>query len=299
MKNLSIDMGSSAFKVVGNGKSIYYPAVVGTKTTENNREVKIGYDALPMVIFPTTKIVWPVLKGIIEGDTEELKILIDHGVKEIFGSDVDKREIRLATGLPLVAYDRRHKVKEILNGMGFGEVKLFRQNSGALTFAGKKTGIVVSLGHGTTEIMAFYEQEFVDGVSLKKAIDTVLDVLGPNQFIKHDKVKEMASKYSNKIPDYVDDIVNSIKKIKNGLNTQELEGEIPIIFTGGGNVVPEVLEMFKTKLGQTIIIPDSDESALFGIARGMLTMIEGSEPEATTTTTTTTTSETEKPIQSS
>jgi|APSaa5957512535_1039671.scaffolds.fasta_scaffold07422_4 actin-like ATPase involved in cell morphogenesis len=272
MINIGIDVGTSHIKVFSadadeptNGKFMF-PSVYATRKNDSGEKIEsVGNLALKMNIHKNTKLVWPVIKGSIEGSEEEAEALIRAAISKVAGN-TPYDQINVGLGLPLRAVDDGAVLEEILvKNIGVNSVGIWNQTQGTLSDQGVDTAIVVSMGHGTTEIMAYYELTKIDGVSLKKAADTILDSLGGNKFLKHDYIEEHKADIKDQVEMLVDEVVNQLRKIKDGIQDEEID-TMPILITGGGTQIPGVKEQLEKKMPYAFKIV---KEPVYSIAKGL------------------------------
>ena len=272
--NIGIDIGTSWIKVYSadaektENAQFAFPSVYASRWGEDGKTLTeaIGTDALKLNIKKNTKLVWPVIKGSIKGSEAEAKILIKAAIQKVAGdTKIKMSDINVGVGLPLKAQGDSKMMFEMLKSMGVGKVGVWNQTQGTLSDLNIETGIVISLGHGTTEIMAYHEYEQIDGVSLIKASDRILEQLGGNKFLKHDYIAQHAAEIKPAVEDFIAEVVNNVRKLKDGIQDDEIE-EMPIIITGGGVNIPGVQEQLKAKMPYKYQIA---KDAIFSIARGL------------------------------
>lgn len=289
--SIGIDVGTSTTKVVAdNGIKFTFGSVVAKKRLKNGSvEYTVGKEALAKNIFKDTKIIWPVIKGRFVDNPEEASILIKYAINTVFEKlkiDESKRDyskVNIALGVPYKALTDAEAIKEILKkNIGVGNIKVYFQALGTLEAEGKGTGMVVSLGQGTTEILVFYNGQIVIGESLKDALDEVLSILGPNKFLNHKYVQSNIIKFASKLEDYLDVVCNRTMEIKEGLQDDEID-EMPLYFMGGAVMLAPTKAHIERKISVPAIISDDiarNAVGLYNLAQKQIQVVSNQTPES-------------------
>lgn len=102
-----------------------------------------------------------------------------------------------------------------------------KPKSGTLVYEGKHTGIVISIGQGTTEVVYYKNRKPVDGTSLGKATDFLLQ--GNDKFAYLNPEGKILNQRVLALSDVIADELNVV--------TSQLPTTPDVILSGGGVMI--------------------------------------------------------------
>ncbi len=288
---VGLDIGTNLTKATKDGsKVIVFPSLVvyGEKKDWSlkggTKRVYIGEEA--MVVSQTMENV-EVLRPLHEGRVmhQSYTEIAKYAVQKLNGS-VDV----IATGLPVKSSKKeREVVKESLRRALNCEVILLPQPVGSLVYMGKKTGVCVDIGFGTTDIVVLFDMEYLKGDTMLVGVDDIygsLELFIRNEFGISITPEEMAKllledveigrirggrrivvrredvmkSYEEIVRGWIDRVASRVKMLLEGLSTSIVEN---LILTGGGSLLPLVYEEFKKEFEEiaNVVRPDDPITA--------------------------------------
>ena len=120
----------------------------------------------------------------------------------------------------------------------------------------------MSIGQGTTEIVAFVNNKAIRGISVHHAVGYIDSRLGSEMGYLDDTIYDNP-KTAQLVSMLADVLLNKLNMIR-----QDLE-KLPVIVSGGGILVPGMQEAIRARLGNIIIPQDpvmSNAQGLYKIA---------------------------------
>ena len=179
---VGLDVGTGFTKIIGGGKRAFFPSLVGKAYGGVARMADMdvegggrgmvegaGTEAVRIGGARNGILVRPVKHGR-PYDGRGYALLAREALKQI---DVEPPDAVICAGITYDARDQRDAVWRILRGIGPHRCVVIPQAVGTLVSCGRREGMVINIGHGTTEIMNI-RSGGVDGVSLEKAADFVV-----------------------------------------------------------------------------------------------------------------------------
>ena len=269
MKTIALDFGTSTLKVFSKEieeEKFNFPSVFATRLNREGVRVNAyGEDALKLNKFPNTRMTWPVSKGSTDGQegpaSELIRIALE---RAIHGKNFSNLHVVLA--LPFRADETEaDKLTKMLDKLGVRVKSVWYQAHGIMCDAKISTGIIVSIGQGTTEIMSILDNEIISEDSLTKGADHILGILGKEKFLDHEYIKENRKDIEIEVSGFADEIASIIRKLRDDINTDEVE----IVISGGGMLIPGMEEELRKRLAPKkykFMVPDDP---LYSTARGM------------------------------
>ncbi|NHI02323.1 hypothetical protein DYY67_2005 [Candidatus Nitrosotalea sp. TS] len=279
---IAIDAGTGFVKCVSAHMRASFPSICGIRrlnSWESSKErtaESVGYEAAKMAIYPDAVLVRAVLEGRMVQEKAFVAV-IKQAVREL-GCERELGSLLIVMGLPYGAsLQKGHLEKIIERSLKPRKVLVIPQSIGTLLSEDARTGIVLSIGQGTTELVLFEDLKPVAGVSIPQACDYLYD--GELDYIEHEK---------NKIDKKRIDALAAILANRLAVFKTRLDRQYEIYVSGGGALiaglyeslqqkVPDRLRIAKDpvfsnaaglyKLGQLISSPSSSTEGQQGIFR--------------------------------
>ncbi|HYL67002.1 MAG TPA: hypothetical protein VEU72_07605 [Nitrosopumilaceae archaeon] len=271
MISIGLDIGTAFVKCVSDTKKIKFPSLYAYKLVhEWDKKGKlvegVGEEAVKLSQDPDTILIKPVMLGRPVHE-EAFAKLVRHAVvlssekRDAIGSKPD--DMAFAIGLPYDAAAHRGTIQKMI-------ARLYRPKAcdvvpqvlGTLVDAEKSSGIVMSIGQGTTEIVAFVNNKAIRGISVHHAVGYISSRLGSEMAYLDDTIYS-SPKTGQLVAMLADSLLNKLHMIR-----QDLE-KLPVIVSGGGILVPGMQEAVMAKLGDMTVPQDpvmSNAQGLYKIA---------------------------------
>lgn len=276
MLKIGLDIGTGFVKCVSDYGSIRFPSLYAKRTHGNwtNKVTEaVGNDALQMLHTMGTSAVRPIIKGKPDPRySKQVELLIQESIRLTYknvGRQVNTDEkISMVVGLPYHAFDNRdHIVRLIKKTHDIEKCAVVAQAAGTLADLRRSSGIVVSIGQGTTEMIVIDNFEVIDGESSSWASDFVTKKIGKFAHLdvaKLSKQQDTCRKYTKTL---ADNLAREICEISENYNNR-----YDIALSGGGLLLPGVKEDMCSKLEKfKLLIPDdpvmSNARGLYKFAR--------------------------------
>lgn len=242
MMRLGLDIGTGFVKGVCDHGSFLFPSICvrrnGGDWTNKTIE-KVGDEAARIVDTSGVTAIRPIHRGKPDAKYQkQVELLIQEAVRQAYKLN-DKKpnpedKLRIIVGLPYHAFkDRDYILRIIKKTLPVEYCSVIAQATGTMVDLGKKNGIVVSIGQGTTEIVAMEDFEIVDGESSPWASDFVTKKIGKFAHLNTLKVldhSDTCRKYSKIL---ADNLAKEITEMSANHNNQH-----EIILSGGGMKLP-------------------------------------------------------------
>ena len=284
MKTIALDFGTSTLKVFSKDTvetKFSFPSVYSTRINKDGETVKAyGMEAIKLNKFPNTRMVWPISKGSIGGQERVAEHLIRIALERATGSkNFSDLHVLLALPFKATGSEEATKLMALLNKMDVGECSIWYQAHGIMRDSGIRTGIIVSIGQGTTEVMSMLDDEIISEESLTKGADHILSILGKEKFLDHQYIAANKDKIAKEVAGFADEIASTIRKLRDDINTED----VPIVISGGGIMIPGMHDELKKILGDSqykFTVPDDP---LYSTARGLYSSVKDAEIPKTET----------------
>ena len=256
---VGLDIGSGFTKVCGNGKTAMFPSLVaracrgGVRRMADMDVVKddsggmieevVGQDALRVGRSRNGVMVRPIKHGK-PYDSRGYALLAAWALKEI---GVDPKNAVICAGITYEAQDQRNSVKRILKGLKPHLCAVVPQALGTLVSCGRSEGMVINIGHGTTEIINV-RSGGVDGVSIDKASDFVFSQVSRRSdkgaYVEYERI--------------LGDNAPAVKRLVSLLSSHIADEAVrmghaeAVVLAGGGSLIPGMAEALGAALGREI-----------------------------------------------
>src|SRR5487761_1445743 len=258
---IAIDAGTGFVKCVSAHMRVCFPSVFGTRRMTRWEDPKegtveaVGYEAVKMSIYPDTVLVRAVLEGKIAEEKAFVSI-IREAVREL-GCERDIGSLLIVMGLPYGAALQKQQLEKLVErSLRPRKVLVIPQSIGTLLAEDARTGIVLSIGHGTTELVLFENLKPVTGISIPQACDYLYD---DDDLAYLDYKKNVVDK--KKIDALTTILANKLASFKTRLNKQ-----YEIYVSGGGVLVAGLCESLQGKISDSLrIVKDPVYSNAIGL----------------------------------
>ena len=280
---ISLDIGTGFVKACSIHNRVRFPSLYAYRDTdpwENGKKNGTiiegsGYDAVNIAKHPSAVILRPVREGIPSNKTAFMAV-VKQAIKNLEISNDDILETSIIIGLPYHAAKDATKfpifVKKITNCM---DVIVVPQTIGTLMASERKDGIVLAIGQGTTEIVAFDNLKPILGRSIPQACDYVYQGVNDLEHLNSNKPNP------KRVEMLADIISESLASFKTNLSANNI---YDIIVSGGGLLVPGLHNQLKRKIADSL---HTVKDPIFSNAVGMLeyaksAMIPSASPNSQT-----------------
>jgi actin-like ATPase involved in cell morphogenesis len=239
---IAIDAGTGFVKCVSSHLRRLFPSIYASRRLtrwENPKEGTVdavGYEAVEMSVYPDTVLVRAVLEGKIAEEKAFVSI-IREAVREL-GCERDANSLLIVMGLPYGAASQKQNLEKLVErALKPKRILVISQSIGTLLAEDARTGIVLSIGQGTTEIVLFENLKPIAGISIQQACD----------FLYEDDLAYLEYEQNNmdrkKINALTTILANKLAAFKTRLNK-----DYDIYVSGGGALVPGLYESLQEKI---------------------------------------------------
>ncbi len=276
MLKIGLDIGTGFVKCVSDYGRVWFPSLY-TKRVHGIWTGKIseavGMKAVKMLKTAGVSAVRPITRGTPDPRYQkQVELLIKESMRQIRNSaktpvDADEK-IRIVAGLPYHAFGHRDAITRIVKKtLNAEKCSVVAQASGTLVDLGRSSGIVVSIGQGTTEIIVVDDYEVIDGDSSQWASDFVTKKIGRFAHLDADLLgqnRELCRKYSRIL---AENLIGEIQDM-----AQSYGGQYPIALSGGGLLIHGVRDVLEAGLKDfEIMVP---EDPVMSNAIGLYKLVE-------------------------
>lgn len=270
MLGIGLDVGTGFVKVVSDDTHLVFPSLYAYRDTmpwesEKKRITAVGKDAQKMSKFPDAVVIRPVQEGRPVDDRAFCAIL-EFVMQQIHKAGADpiadtKKGIKIIAGLPYSASGDKNRVMRLIKNTVNPEfVFVCPQVLGTLVNQKTSCGIVVSIGQGTTEIVAFDNNYPVAGTSIPQAVDFVTWDRGEFSYLDTKTFEDKQTK------DRVEKLADIIANRVTGLKSQ-LVGDQSVIVSGGGILIPGMQSALAKRIPGFIVAENPVLSNALGMYR--------------------------------
>lgn len=262
MLKMGLDLGTGFVKCVSDYGAVRFPSICVRRVhgawSEKAAEA-VGPGAAEMACTTGASVVRPICRGRPEPRyAKQAEALVREAVRQSYekaGKAPDSEKIRMVVGLPYHASADREAVVRLVKRTADVEwCRVVAQACGTLICLGKSSGIVVSIGQGTTEIVVVDEYEVIDGDSSRWASDFVTKKLGKLAYLDPEALcgnKDVCKKYSKVLAENLESEVLDMA----GGHGKKYE----IALSGGGLLLPGLREDLETRLKKrfALLVPNN------------------------------------------
>jgi len=253
MLSIGLDVGTAFVKCISGSARVIFPSLYAYRTLERWESgrgivVSVGEYALKMLEYPSAVVIRPVIEGR-PVHHQGFLALVKEAVHRVCSSrrmvdairgDYDLSDARIVVGLPYSAGSDRTALTSLIHKALKPRSSLaVPQAAGTLVSANKRSATVMSIGQGTTEIVAFEDMKPVSGVSLMQASDYITSELGEFSYLDPSIVNEHMGEVERRAKMLADILSNRLASFMSSLNpTQECSKLL--LVSGGGLLIPGV-----------------------------------------------------------
>ena len=245
---IAIDAGTGFVKCVSAHMRASFPSICGTRrlnSWESSKEQTaeaVGYEAVKMTIYPDAVLVRSVLEGRVIQENAFVAV-IKQAVREL-GCENELGLLLIVMGLPYGAALQKGQLEKIIErSLKPRKILVIPQSIGTLLSEDVKTGMVLSIGQGTTELVLFEDLKPVAGVSIPQACDYLYD--GELDYIEYEK---------NKIDRKRIDALTTILANRLAVFKTRLGRQYEIYVSGGGALILGLCESLQAKVPDNLRI---------------------------------------------
>ena len=177
---IAIDAGTGFVKCVSSHLRRSFPSIYASRRLTRWEDPKegilevVGYEAAKMSIYPDAVLVRAVLEGKI-AEEKAFVAIIREAVREL-GCERELASLLIVMGLPYGAALQKQQLEKLVErSLRPRKVLVIPQSIGTLLSEDARTGMVLSIGQGTTELVLFENLKPVTGVSIPQACDYLYD----------------------------------------------------------------------------------------------------------------------------
>jgi len=246
---IAIDAGTGFVKCVSAHLRRSFPSIYGTRRLtrwENNKEGTVdavGYEARKMSSYPDAVLVRAVLEGKIAEEKAFVSI-IREATRQL-GCEGNISSLLVVMGLPYGAALQKQQLEKLVERtLKPKKVLVIPQSIGTLLAEDARTGMVLSIGQGTTELALFENLKPISGISIPQACDYLYD---EDDLAYIDWEKNIIDK--KKIDSLTSILSNKLAAFKTRLNKP-----YKIYLSGGGALIPGLYESLQGKVPDNLVL---------------------------------------------
>src|SRR5487761_1856792 len=179
---IAIDAGTGFVKCVSSHLRRSFPSIYASRRLTRWEDPKegvveaVGYEAKKMSVYPDAVLVHAVLEGKIA--EERAFVAIIRGAVRELGCKGDIGSLLVVMGLPYGAALQKQQLEKLVErSLRPRKVLVILQSIGTLLAEDARTGIVLSIGQGTTELVLFENLKPISGTSIPQACDYLYEDL--------------------------------------------------------------------------------------------------------------------------
>ena len=257
---IGLDIGTGFVKCVSDHGSVMFPSLYVKRThgdwaTADSEAV--GERAASMLHTAGAATVRPVIRGRPDPRYQrQVEMLVREAVSRVraaAGRRADAGEkARMAVGLPYEASDCRESVARLVRKcVPADRCDVVAQAVGTLVDMDRSTGMVVSVGQGTSEIIVIEDNQVIDGESSRWASDFITRKIGRFAHLDPgalDRRRDTCKKYAKVL---AHNLAAEIEDMSSGYGHA-----YDIVLSGGGLLIPGVRDELHARLkGHRISVP--------------------------------------------
>ena len=250
MLKMGLDIGTGFVKCVSNYGSTRFPSLYVRRTHGNwggGSVEAVGDKAARMLRTPGAATIRPIKNGRPDPryvkHTESLVAEAVESLKKVGGRGAEGGVSKIAVGLPYEASDFRESMARMVKKVtGAYECTVLAQAVGTLVDMGLESGVVVSIGQGTTEIVVIEDNEVIDGESSSWASEFITSKIDKFAYLRPDELSK-----------HKDSCKKHAKSMAEGLAPEVLDkstsySDRMVVISGGGILIPGVREELVPRL---------------------------------------------------
>ena len=259
---MGLDLGTGFVKCVSDHGAVRFPSICVRRVhgawSEKPYEA-VGAGAAEMALTSGASVVRPISRGRPEPRyARQAGELVREAVRQSYaraGRQPGSEKIRVVVGLPYHASADREAVVRLVKRTADVEwCRVVAQACGTLICLGKSSGISVSVGQGTTEIVVVEGYEVIDGDSSSWASDFVTKKIGKLAHLDLGLLArnaDVCKKYSRVLAENLESEI---------LDVADAYGRrYDVALSGGGLLLPGLRELLSARLKKRfgVAVPDN------------------------------------------
>ena len=276
MLKIGLDIGTGFVKCMSDYGPVRFPSIYAKRIhgswTDTTTEA-VGAKAQSMLDTMGTTAIAPIYRGKPDSRYQkQVELLIKEAVRQVrvlakAPADSDDK-IRIVVGLPYHAFKYRESIsKTVRKALNAEKCTVVAQASGTLVDLGRDSGIVVSIGQGTTEIVVIDGFEVIDGDSSRWASDFVTKKIGRFAHLDPDilnRNQDICKKYSKIL---AENLIREICDMADNYGRR-----YPLAVSGGGLLLPGMRDEITAGLKEFKLQIPTDP--VMSNARGLYSLAE-------------------------
>ena len=271
MARLGLDLGTGFVKGVCDHGRFMFPSVYAKRDGEDwaTRSVeKVGDGAAMIAGSSGVTAIRPIFRGRPDSKYQkQVEMLVREAARQALalgrGEGNQGERFRVVAGLPYHGFgDRDAVVRTVGRALPVESCTVIAQAAGTMVDLGKGTGIIASVGQGTTEIVAVEDFEVVGGESSPWASDFVTKKIGKFAHLDQALLRERAEACRRHSKILADNLAREIAEI-----SANHGGRHEIVLSGGGIRLPGLRDALVPKLkgSKVTVHPDPSMSNALGM----------------------------------
>lgn len=252
MLRIGLDIGTGFVKCVSDHGVVRFPSLYVRRTHGDWADADseaVGERAAKMLHTAGAATVRPITHGRPDPRYQkQVEMLVREAVSRIrvaAGRSADAGEnVRMAVGLPYEASDCREAVSKMVRRcVPADRCDVVAQAVGTLIDMGRSTGVVVSIGQGTSEIVVIEDDQVIDGESSRWASEFITRKIGKFAHLDNDimnRRRETCKKYAKVL---AGNLAAEIEDMASGYGRAH-----DLILSGGGLLIPGVRGELESRL---------------------------------------------------
>lgn len=267
MLSIGLDIGTAFVKCVSDNSRIIFPSLYAYRTRErwesgNKTTIGVGEEALKISAYPNAVVIRPVIEGR-PVHQEAFEALVKEAVSRIcrakIGAIVEKyyaENAKIAIGLPYNAASEKESLRKIIiKTLKPDRCIVVPQVVGTLEYVKRRSGIVMSIGQGTTEIVAFEDMKPVSGISLMQACDFITSQFGEFSYLDTSFMNQHAKEIEKRSELLAEILSNRFASFISSLNPMH-ECSKRLILSGGGLLMPRLKAALLERIGMDVQVTE-------------------------------------------
>ena len=259
---VGLDIGTGYAKVSGNKKKAVFPTLCAMAQAKSVRDIedmdissdggsgiieRVGDDAVGLDLRREWIMIRPVRHGL-PYDRRGYAMVARHALKMI---GVKPERSVICAGVTYDAKKYRSIVHKIIMSLKPASCAVIPQVIGTLVSCGRESGMVINIGHGTTEIISVHGGS-ADGISIPKASDFVISQISrqnsKSAYVDHeDLFAKNATAVGRLVPMLAAHIADEVVRIGS---------PDEVVLAGGGSLIPGMADALSKAVGCSVIPVD-------------------------------------------
>ena len=253
MIGAGLDIGTGFVKCVSDHGAVRFPSLYVKRTHGDWADADseaVGEKAARMLHTAGAAAVRPIIRGRPDPRYQrQVGMLVAEAVSRVRvaagrSADTNDERVRLVVGLPYEASDCRDTISKMVKRcVPTDRCDVVAQAVGTLVEMDKSTGMVASIGQGTSEIIIVEDNQVIDGESSRWASDFITRKIGKFAHLDHGELgrrKDTCRRYAKVL---AANLASEIEDMSSGYGHAH-----DLILSGGGVLIPGVREELEARL---------------------------------------------------